>query len=452
MTERVSLSRRELLQVAGAATAALGLPRLGLGAQAPAPPLSTQTMMGVPFEARDIVRVGLVGCGRRGLSHLGDLVGIEKLEIKAVCDVVPEQVAKAQALIEKAGQRRPEGYAKGDHHFEELVRRDDLDLVYIATPWIWHAPMSLAAMNAGKHVGLEVPAVRTVEECWKLVETSERTRRHCVMLENCCYGWNEMLVLNMVRAGMFGELLHGECAYDHDLRAIVFENASEGLWRRAEHIGRNGNLYPTHGLGPVAQYMGIHEVARGRAHGLPEAAGAGGRPEMAREVRLRRREHEPHQDHPRTHDHAPTLRGQPPGLRPHQPDRGDQGDLPRLPGAALPRRPAGRREVDGPQGPEGALRASALEAAQEGRPQERPRRHGLRDELASRRVPAEGPRARHERVRRRGLERPRPSQRGVGGERQRARGVPGLHAGRLEGGAQGLMRIKDQLAFAFATL
>jgi len=171
-------------------------------------------------------------------------------------------VAKAQALIEKAGQRRPEGYAKGDHHFEELVRRDDLDLVYIATPWIWHAPMSLAAMNAGKHVGLEVPAVRTVEECWKLVETSERTRRHCVMLENCCYGWNEMLVLNMVRAGMFGELLHGECAYDHDLRAIVFENASEGLWRRAEHIGRNGNLYPTHGLGPVAQYMGIHEGDR----------------------------------------------------------------------------------------------------------------------------------------------------------------------------------------------
>jgi predicted dehydrogenase len=219
-------------------------------------------MMGVPFEARALVRVGLIGCGRRGLSHLGDLVGIEKVEIKAVCDVVPEQVAKAQAFIEKAGHRRPEGYDKGDHHFEELVKRDDLDLVYIATPWTGHAPMALAAMNAGKHVGLEVPAVRTVEECWQLVAASERTRRHCVMLENCCYGWNEMLVLNMARAGMFGELLHGECAYDHDLRKIVFENASEGLWRRAEHIGRNGNLYPTHGLGPVAQYMGIHEGDR----------------------------------------------------------------------------------------------------------------------------------------------------------------------------------------------
>ena len=159
MTERVPLSRRQLLQAAGAATAALGLPRLGLSAQAPAPALSTATMMGVPFEARDLVRIGLIGCGRRGLSHLGDLAGIEKVEIRAVCDVVPEQVAKAQSLIEKAGQRRPEGYAKGDHHFEELVRRDDLDLVYIATPWTWHVPMAVAALNAGKHVGLEVPAV-----------------------------------------------------------------------------------------------------------------------------------------------------------------------------------------------------------------------------------------------------------------------------------------------------
>lgn len=227
-----------------------------------APALSTATMMGVPFEARDLVRVGLIGCGRRGLSHLGDLTGIEKVEIKAVCDVMPDAVAKAQSFIEKKGQRRPEGYAKGDHHFEELVRRDDLDLVYIATPWTWHVPMSLAALNAGKHVGLEVPAARTVDECWKLVEASERTRRHCVMLENACYGWNEMLVLGMARAGMFGELLHAECAYNHDLRGIVFENASEGLWRRAEHIGRNGNLYPTHGLGPVAQYLGIHEGDR----------------------------------------------------------------------------------------------------------------------------------------------------------------------------------------------
>jgi len=264
MSEKVSVGRRRLLQAAGAA-AGMGLVRVpGEAAAAPVqtPPSSAATMMGVAFEARDVVRLGLIGCGRRGLSHLGDLVGIEKVEIKALCDVVPEQVQKGEAILAKAGRPRPEAYTKGDHHYEELVRRDDLDLVYIATPWDWHVPMAVAAMQAGKHAATEVPAAKTIEDCWALVDASERTRRHCVMLENCCYGWNEMLVLNMVRAGLLGDILHGEAAYDHDLREIVFENASEGLWRRAEHVGRNGNLYPTHGLGPVARYMGIHRGDR----------------------------------------------------------------------------------------------------------------------------------------------------------------------------------------------
>jgi predicted dehydrogenase len=260
------MSRRRLLQAASSAAAGLGLGSLGARAAAAqgdvAPPAGGATMIGVPFEPHDVVRVGLVGCGRRGLSHITDLVGIEKVQIKALCDVVPEQVSKAEAIVAKAGQPRPEGYTHGDHHYEELVRRDDLDIVYIVTPWDWHVPMALAAMAAGKHAFTEVPAAKTIEDCWKLVEASERTRRHCVMLENACYGWNELLVLNMVRAGVLGEILHGEAAYDHDLREIVFENASEGLWRRAEHIGRNGNLYPTHGLGPVARYMGIHRGDR----------------------------------------------------------------------------------------------------------------------------------------------------------------------------------------------
>jgi predicted dehydrogenase len=265
--ERVSLGRRRILQAAGAA-AGLGLAELaggkaeGAPPQAPATDRAPNTMMDVPFEPRDVVRVGLIGCGRRGLSHLGDLVGIEKLEIKALCDVVPEQVTKGEAILAKAGHPRPEAYTKGDHHYEELVKRDDLDLVYIATPWDWHVPMALAAMAAGKHAATEVPAAKTIDDCWKLVAASEATRRHCVILENCCYGWNEMLVLNMIRAGLLGEILHAEAAYDHDLREIVFENASEGLWRRAEHVGRNGNLYPTHGLGPVARYMGIHRGDR----------------------------------------------------------------------------------------------------------------------------------------------------------------------------------------------
>jgi predicted dehydrogenase len=118
--------------------------------------------------------------------------------------------------------------------------------------------MAVAAMQHGKHTCIEVPGVRTLEECWQIVHTSEKTRRHCTMLENCCYGYNETLVLRMAQQGKFGDLLWGEGAYLHDLREELFSNAGEGLWRRTEHTLRNGNLYPTHGLGPVANYMGIN--------------------------------------------------------------------------------------------------------------------------------------------------------------------------------------------------
>ncbi len=254
-----SPSRRHLIRSAAAAAAALGLPR-SVWAQPPSPAAQGSSMMGVPFARHAAVRFGLVGCGGRGMGLLGDLLAVPGLEVKAVCDVVPEKVAKAQAAVEKAGRGRPEGYAKGDHDFENLCRRGDLDLVYVATPWSWHVPMAVAAMRGGAQVGVEVPAAVTIEECWTLVDTSEATRRHCVILENCCYGWIEMLVRNMVRAGVFGELTHGECGYIHDLRSLLFKDEGEGLWRRAEHWKRNGNLYPTHGLGPIALDM---EVQRG---------------------------------------------------------------------------------------------------------------------------------------------------------------------------------------------
>jgi predicted dehydrogenase len=178
-----------------------------------------------------------------------------------VCDLVPERVARAQAAVEKAGQKRPAGFHAGETDFENLCRREDLDVVYIATPWRWHVPMAVAAMEAGKHAFVEVPAASTIEECWRLVDASERTRRHCVMLENCCYGYNELMVLNMVRAGLLGELTHAEAAYIHDLREVLFDD-HEGLWRRDEHFTRNGNLYPTHGLGPVAQYLDVNRGDR----------------------------------------------------------------------------------------------------------------------------------------------------------------------------------------------
>lgn len=257
------ISRRGLLRTAGAAAAGLGLHSLRAGSVAAAdPPRVGESVLGMKFEPRDVVRIGIIGVGRRGMEHLIELLAIEKVEVRAVCDIAKGRVVEARARTRKAGQAEPAVYDNGERDFENLCRRDDLDLVYIATPWNWHVPMAVAALEGGKHAALEVPAANTIEECWALVQASERNRRHCVILENCCYGYNEMLVLGMVKAGLLGDLVHGEAAYIHDLRKILFENDSEGLWRRFEHLKRNGNLYPTHGLGPVAQYMGINRGDR----------------------------------------------------------------------------------------------------------------------------------------------------------------------------------------------
>ena len=226
------------------------------------PPKSTHsTMIDVPFETRERVRLGIIGVGGRGTSLLGDLLAVENVQVKAICDLVPEKVAHAQKMVTDAGQPKPSAFSKNETDFKNLTQLD-LDIVYIATPWNWHVPMALDAMKNGKHAASEVPACTTLQECWDIVETSEATRKHCVILENCCYGDTEMLVLGMVRDGLFGEITHGEAAYLHDLRSIVTANEGEGLWRRFPHMKRNGNLYPTHGLGPVAHYMDIHRGDR----------------------------------------------------------------------------------------------------------------------------------------------------------------------------------------------
>jgi predicted dehydrogenase len=251
--EEKTASRRDLFRFASLAAAGLGLAQ----AQPQRRP-GTGSVFDMKFEARDTVRMGFIGVGGRGNSLIDNFSAIPQVQVKALCDVVPEKVTRAQNKLVKAGKPSPAAYSNGDHAFEELARRDDLDLVIVATPWIWHVPMAVAAMKQGKHVGVEVPAARTLDECWQLVDTSETTRRHCMQLENCCYDYNEMLVLNMVKAGVFGEITHGACAYNHDLRSILFANNGEGLWRRFEHLNRNGNLYPTHGLGPMAHYMDIN--------------------------------------------------------------------------------------------------------------------------------------------------------------------------------------------------
>ncbi len=250
------LTRRQFVQLGAASAMALSAPQLTQATEA----TTRHNMMNVPFEKRE-PRVAVIGTGGRGTSLLGDLLAVDA-QIAALCDLVPEKAEHAAAMVEAAGQKKPALFTNGPHDYEALVARNDVDLVLVATPWNWHAPMALAAMNHGKDVAMEVPGVTTIEDCWKIVHTSEQTRRHCLILENCCYGYNETLILRMINAGEFGELLYGEGAYIHDLREELFSHAGEGLWRRTEHTLRNGNLYPSHGLGPVANYMRIQRGDR----------------------------------------------------------------------------------------------------------------------------------------------------------------------------------------------
>lgn len=205
----------------------------------------------------DPVRIGYVGVGLQGTSHVRNLLRIEGAVITAVCDIVEEKVVRSQKMVEEAGHPKPTGYSRGEYDFVRLCEEEDLDLVFTATPWRWHVPVCVAAMKNGKHTATEVPAAVTIDECWQLVETAEKYHKHCVMMENCNYGRRELLFLNLVRKSLLGEIMHAECGYLHDLRTVKYDN-HEGLWRREHSKNRNGNLYPTHGLGPVAQCMDIN--------------------------------------------------------------------------------------------------------------------------------------------------------------------------------------------------
>ncbi|MEP6590827.1 MAG: Gfo/Idh/MocA family oxidoreductase [Gemmatimonadota bacterium] len=259
-----SLSRRDLLKVAGATGAAFALSSESAVASDVIPTAlpHAATMMGVPFERHSTVRVAIVGTGLRGTSVLRELLAVDGVQVTALCDVVAAKAQRGAKMVTDAGQPAPALFTDGDHAFEQLVQRDDIDIVYTATPWPWHTPVCLAALRAGKHAATEVPAATTLEEAWSLVEASERTRRHCLMMENCCYDFNEMLIDTMVKKGLFGEVLYAEAAYIHDLRELLFEDRDEGLWRRLPHTNRQGNFYPTHGLGPVAWYLDIHRGDR----------------------------------------------------------------------------------------------------------------------------------------------------------------------------------------------
>lgn len=216
-------------------------------------------MCGYAAPKLNTVRVGVVGLGMRGPGAVERLSVIEGVEIKALCDKYPDRAAKANNILIKAGLPKAKEYS-GEEGWKAMCESNELDLVYNCTPWHLHAPISIYAMKNGKHAASEVNAGKTIDECWQLVETSEKTKKHMMMLENCCYDFFELLTLNMARQGLFGELVHAEGAYIHDLSKdyLFNKNAYADMWRLKENIGQNGSLYPTHGLGPISQCMNIN--------------------------------------------------------------------------------------------------------------------------------------------------------------------------------------------------
>lgn len=215
-------------------------------------------MSGYAAPALETVRIGFIGVGNRGSAAVERMSKIEGVKIQGICDVRPEKADAAKGRIASAGHEATI-YAGSEEEWKKLCDRDDIDLVYIATHWATHAEMAIYAMEHGKHVALEIPAATTVEDCWRLVMTSERTKKHCVILENCCYDFFELLTLNMARQGFFGDIVHCEGAYIHDIVNSFFEEEKRyDFWRLKENAVRNGNLYPTHGLGPVCQILKVN--------------------------------------------------------------------------------------------------------------------------------------------------------------------------------------------------
>ena len=209
----------------------------------------------------DKVKVGLIGIGNRGktLIQMFDwLIENEKAEIVALCDLDQKNIDYALNHLKSKQSLIPKTYGNGKNDWENLAKLEEVDLLLIATPWEWHTPMAIFGMENEKHVASEVPIAYTLEDCVKIVQIAERTSKHCIMIENCCYNREELWIMNMIQEGVFGELTHAECAYNHDLRALLLhETYYKNQWRMKHHTERNGNFYTTHGIGPVSFYMDI---------------------------------------------------------------------------------------------------------------------------------------------------------------------------------------------------
>lgn len=228
-------------------------------------PEGQQNVLQLRCEPLEMVRVGFVGLGVRAKRAVERMMHIDGVRITAICDLVADNVEETRQIIGNNGGETPAAYCDAEG-WKRVCEHNDVDIVYICTDWQSHASIALHAMQNGKHAALEVPAATTIDDCWRLVDTAERTRRHCIMLENCCYDEFELTLLNMVRKELLGEIIHAEGSYLHDLRERISSNDDGGRkwtnWQVEFMKNHNGNPYPTHGLGPVALAMNIHRGDR----------------------------------------------------------------------------------------------------------------------------------------------------------------------------------------------
>ena len=226
------------------------------------------------------IRTGFIGVGNRGQGHLQTCVGLSNVEIVSICDISDRSLSAAKKIISGSNLPEPKVYTGNDFAYLEMLEKEDLDAVIISTPWEWHTRMAVASMKSGAYTGVEVPAATTIDECWDLVNTHEETGINLMFLENANYDRSFLAILNMVRQDVFGELLHCRCGYLHDLRGVKFNDGveydyvpgrplkfgqdayAEAQWRGLHSLRRNGDVYPTHGIGPVAKVLDIHNGNR----------------------------------------------------------------------------------------------------------------------------------------------------------------------------------------------
>jgi hypothetical protein len=259
---KTNVGRRDFIKVT-AGIGGIAMAGANMLKAAPAKATGAKTAAGLRLAPMENIRAGIIGCGARSGTHINHLIAIDGVTITGICDIHEPSAKNAQKICIDKGQPEPALYTDGDHAYRKMLESGTIDIVYILTPWEWHVPMAVDAMEAGVHAFIEVPAAVTLDECWQLVDTAEKTQKHCMMLENCCYGREELMVLNMCRQGAFGQLTYGEGAYIHELRGQMNQmERGTGAWRTLHHTHTDGNIYPTHGLGPIAQYMNINRGDR----------------------------------------------------------------------------------------------------------------------------------------------------------------------------------------------